>query len=273
MRLALVPAASFLSQPAPSASDPPLVFIDREPFLVELQGSLEGPTGEPSAGIEASKAPHLIDGARVGKVDLSDPKKPVLRIAHHRLEGKLETLLTPYALLRTSRAPPPSSDDTAEPASKRPRLSPSPGPPTTTPTPTTTTTTTRIELVALIRRKLVFSKRPEPLVDVSSEADPLFADKKRRALAEGAGGGAAKRARDDRERDRGGAAAGAGAGAGVGAGAGGGAGATTKAPAKGGFFAPRKAPTATASAAGGPTGGATGGSAEGAPRAPGGGAA
>lgn len=73
MRLPLVPAASFLSQLPSNPSDPPLVFIDHEPFLVELQGSLEGPTGEPSAGQEASKAGELIEGARVGKVDLSDP--------------------------------------------------------------------------------------------------------------------------------------------------------------------------------------------------------
>ncbi|GAA5895925.1 hypothetical protein JCM8208_005126 [Rhodotorula glutinis] len=269
MRLPLVPARSFLSQSALSSSDPPLVFIDDEPFLVELQGSLEGPTGETSAGQEASKAADLIEGARVGKVDLSDPKKPVLRIAHHRLEGKLETLLTPYALLRTSRVSP--SPDLDEPASKRARLSPSPSTSSSTiaapapapaaagpSDPTSTTTTTRIELVALIRRKLVFSKRPEPLVDVSSEADPHFADKKRRALAEGAGGGAAKRARDERERERAGASAGAGAGQGAAAA---GVGAAVRVPAKaatkGGFFAPRKAAAPATAGAGGRAEGAT----------------
>lgn len=84
MRLPLVPARSFLSQSALSSSDPPLVFIDDEPFLVELQGSLEGPTGETSAGQEASKAADLIEGARVGKVDLSDPVRlPLSRPATH----------------------------------------------------------------------------------------------------------------------------------------------------------------------------------------------
>ncbi|BGP50940.1 hypothetical protein JCM10450v2_006866 [Rhodotorula kratochvilovae] len=176
MRLPLQPAPSLLSQLAspPSPTDPPLLFIGNEPFLVELQGSLEGPTGEECAGEEASKAAAAMEGVRVGKVDLSDPKKPVLRIAHHRLEGKLETLLTPYALLRTTRtAPSPSSSSFEAPPAKRPRVAPRAG----------DEAGTRVEIAALIRRKLVFSKRPEPLVEVSSEADPLFAEKKRAALA------------------------------------------------------------------------------------------
>ncbi|TNY18021.1 hypothetical protein DMC30DRAFT_449218 [Rhodotorula diobovata] len=245
MRLPLQPAPSLLSQLSPSSPsssstgtpshpDPPLVFIDNEPFLVELQGSLEGPTGEPSAGQEASQAGTLMHGVRVGKVDLSDPKRPVLRIAHHRLEGKLETLLVPYALLRTttttssSSSFPPSSD---EPPTKRARLSPGPAvapPHQGAPPPPRTTS---IVVVAMIRHKLVFSKRPEPLVDVSSEADPLFAERKRAALAAGGAGGAGAAGRA-RKGPGPGPALPLTAGVGEGKAAGG----------KGGFFAPRKRP-------------------------------
>lgn len=275
MRLPLQPAPSLLSQLSPSSPsssstgtpshpDPPLVFIDNEPFLVELQGSLEGPTGEPSAGQEASQAGTLMHGVRVGKVDLSDPvrsllslslsdslslsvtdnrdddglhpaqKRPVLRIAHHRLEGKLETLLVPYALLRTttttpsSSSSPPSSD---EPPTKRARLSPGPAaapPHQGAPPPPRTTS---IVVVAMIRHKLVFSKRPEPLVDVSSEADPLFAERKRAALAAGGAGGAGAAGRG-RKVPGPGPALPLTAGVGEGKAAGG----------KGGFFAPRKRP-------------------------------
>jgi len=92
-----------------------------------------------------------------------------MRIAHHRLEGKLETLLTPYALLRTTRRPrsPPPPDDFPEPSSKRQRLdagqegNEDDG------------STTEIHIVGLIRKKIVFNKRPEPLIEISSEADPM----------------------------------------------------------------------------------------------------
>ncbi|GAA6050972.1 hypothetical protein JCM3770_005349 [Rhodotorula araucariae] len=218
MRLPLHSAACLLAQLAspPSPSEPPLVFIDDEPFLVELQGSLEAPTGEECAGEEASKAGAAMEGVRVGKVDLADPKKPILRIAHHRLEGKLETLPVPFALLRTTRSAPSSSSASAsaspsERPAKRPRLAAA----AAAANPESNSRVdaeaeaeadtrgdgdgdgdgdgygeegwTRVSIVAVIRRKLVFSKRPEPLVDVSSEADPLFADKKRQALAAGAG--------------------------------------------------------------------------------------
>lgn len=123
-----------------------------------------------------------------------------MRIAHHRLEGKLETLLTPYALLRTSRrrrtttATPEGTlngeGDDADPgrSNKRPRIADrnqetdgkegnnlgqkkvlrggededdEGG-----------TTSTEIEIIGIIRKKIVFNKRPEPLIEISSEADP-----------------------------------------------------------------------------------------------------
>ncbi|GAA5935000.1 hypothetical protein JCM1841_007079 [Sporobolomyces salmonicolor] len=186
MRLPLHPTSSLLSQLSSSASpsDPPLLFIDHEPFLVELQGTLQLPPGEAEPGTPApavgGNALHAMAGARVGNVDLSDPKKPVLRIAHHRLEGRLETLLTPYALLRTTPAsdpdPAPSprdddDDDRGRRSPKRPRLpaavsSEADDDAASPPLPP------HLALVGLVRKKIVFSKRPEPLLELSSDADP-----------------------------------------------------------------------------------------------------
>lgn len=112
-------------------------------------------------------------------------KKPILRIAHHRLEGKVEKLAIPYALLRTR----PRLDDNDSSADGRPTKRARTSPP-----PTGSISSARvdkgvqekpgkqIEIVALIRHKLVFSKRPEPLIEVSSEADPTFETRKRAAL-------------------------------------------------------------------------------------------
>ncbi|GAA5992308.1 hypothetical protein JCM5350_000809 [Sporobolomyces pararoseus] len=198
MRLPLQITSSFTSQlplASTSSNEPPLLFIDSEPFIVELQGKLElaeGEAIEDGFGSSADDASRL-RGSRVGKVDLSDPKKPTMRIAHHRLEGKLETLLTPYALLRTSKRRQPSSTETraeegeaeedsnAERSSKRARLSEGRESLVvaggnrrghTSVEEEEEGESTQIEIVGIIRKKIVFNKRPEPLIEVSSEADP-----------------------------------------------------------------------------------------------------
>ncbi|GAA6061635.1 hypothetical protein JCM10212_002512 [Sporobolomyces blumeae] len=215
MRIPLHVSRSLESQLAPSsttpsASDPPLVFIEREPFLVEFQGYLELPAGD-SADEDGSGAggsgsgddAARLRGSRVGKIDLSDPKKPTMRIAHHRLEGKLEKLLTPYALLRTTKRRRRRSDDDdddapgSEPGSKRARVEGAEQ--DATPSERGETrgdgsgesrrsergeedgrpeddegSSTEITIVGLVRHKIVFNKRPEPLIEaMSSEADPV----------------------------------------------------------------------------------------------------
>ncbi|GAA5878382.1 hypothetical protein JCM3774_002817 [Rhodotorula dairenensis] len=184
MQLPLELAASLGRQlgndPRPGA--PPLAFIDDEPFLLELQGSLDPPKGE-----DPDTTEHLggMSAVRVGKLDFENPKKPILRIAHHRLEGKVEKLATPYALLRTR---PKREDDACadDRPAKRARTSPPPSAESASSLQAGSggaeKPAKRIEIVALIRHKLVFSKRPEPLIDVSSEADPTFETRKRAAL-------------------------------------------------------------------------------------------
>lgn len=116
-----------------------------------------------------------------------------MRIAHHRLEGKLETLLTPYALLRTSKRARllgttdgiSEREEDFERANKRARTEGTgpEGEPSSGNTRLQQDTrgedngdaegsTTRIEIVGIIRKKIVFNKRPEPLIEISSEADP-----------------------------------------------------------------------------------------------------
>ena len=74
MRLPLHPTRAFLDQIANSTSHsaapgaPPLLFIESEPFLVELQGSLEL---EGFPGVEGTM--ELMRGVQVGKVDLEVP--------------------------------------------------------------------------------------------------------------------------------------------------------------------------------------------------------
>ncbi|KAM0751167.1 hypothetical protein T439DRAFT_347745 [Meredithblackwellia eburnea MCA 4105] len=126
---------------------PPLAFIDNEPFLVELQGALELPgQPNPDEGLD-----QYLAEVNVGKLDTTDPSKPVLQVAHHRLEGRLVTLSEPYAILRTTR-PESSSAGDAE-AGGGEKESP------------------LMDIIGVIKKKMVFAKRPEPIITLSSEAD------------------------------------------------------------------------------------------------------
>lgn len=117
-------------------------------------------------------------------------------VAHHRLEGKLVTLAEPYALLRST--PSPSSipfnhdratddedDEDQISASKRRKLSvplssgamdeqhhpsSSPEKPQTILT-QEQTQAPLVEIVVLVRRKIVFSKRPEPVVILAVDTE------------------------------------------------------------------------------------------------------
>lgn len=85
-------------------------------------------------------------------------------------------LPTPYAILRTTPA-------SHAPAPKRARLSSPPGPDVEAELQVEPDELTymlddesgaRIEVVGLVRTKLVFAKRPEPIIELSSEVDPQF---------------------------------------------------------------------------------------------------
>lgn len=87
MRLSLTVTPTLTSQLALEASPdaPPLAFIDDEPFLLELQGSLDPPKGEDPA-LELG-----MEGVRVGKLDLDNPVSPIPLRLEQRLTEALCT--------------------------------------------------------------------------------------------------------------------------------------------------------------------------------------
>ncbi|SCV73329.1 BQ2448_7255 [Microbotryum intermedium] len=180
MRIPLRTTSAFdlalLQRPSSGAASP-LVFIDEEPFLIELQGALE----LPNTGQEGSM--RQLAGAHVGKIDFDEPHKPILRISHHRLEGKLVTLTEPYAILRST--PSSRDSDSENRPKKRSRISSttpsSPPPASSSPIKSLPSDVDgsdgeagppRIEIMGLIRKKMVFSKRPEPMIQAAS-SDPV----------------------------------------------------------------------------------------------------
>ncbi|EKM58527.1 uncharacterized protein PHACADRAFT_140527 [Phanerochaete carnosa HHB-10118-sp] len=114
-----------------------------EVVLVELQGELdvEGDTG----------------GQFVGKLTIdNDTKKSTLLIGHHLLEGKLVNLNKPLAVMH--RQPRPEDADQDIDADSQPRHEPSVPP--------------QWDIIAVVKRKMVFAKRPMPMVGKSSMTEP-----------------------------------------------------------------------------------------------------
>ncbi|KAI0701529.1 Ctf8-domain-containing protein [Cerioporus squamosus] len=141
-----------LPGPSQRPLPPQLVqFGTEELVLIELQGALE---------VEGNK-----DGQLVGKLRV-DPntKKPTMMIGHHLLEGKLVNLAKPLAVLHKHDSPPGMEDEAAmevEDDSPRP------------PAPQAKSW----DIVAVVKKKMVFSKRPMPVVGSgtgkASSAAPL----------------------------------------------------------------------------------------------------
>ncbi|THH15332.1 hypothetical protein EW146_g5117 [Bondarzewia mesenterica] len=118
-----------ITLPSPSSNNPnfpPTVakLGSSELVLIELQGDLET-SGDPA-------------GQTIGTLCISpdNKTKPTLRIGHNLLEGKIITLPKPLAVLH--RSSPPSSPSSF--------------------------TSTSYAIAAVIRTKLVFAKRPMPIV-------------------------------------------------------------------------------------------------------------
>ncbi|KAI0352434.1 hypothetical protein OH77DRAFT_1409171 [Trametes cingulata] len=137
------------SSPPTRRLPPQLVqFGSEELVLIELQGALD---------VEGNKDNQLVGKLRV------DPatKKPTLLIGHHLLEGKLVNLSKPLAVLHRN-----DHDPAASPASEEtmavddaPRADSSGA--------------KSWDVVAVVKRKMVFSKRPMPMVGKPSSAAPL----------------------------------------------------------------------------------------------------
>jgi chromosome transmission fidelity protein 8 len=89
--------------------------------------------------------------------------KPTLRIGHHLLEGKIVSLPKPLAVLQRVCAPPPPLNSHDEDADADAQAD------DTQHGSNGDTTTTSYAIRTLIRKKIVFSKRPTPIVGLSAK--------------------------------------------------------------------------------------------------------
>ncbi|KAJ7081778.1 Ctf8-domain-containing protein [Mycena belliarum] len=128
--------------PLPSTSaeklPPALTMISHsELVLIELQGALE---------VECTSDRER-DGRLIGRLYIDEAaKKPTLTIGHHLLEGKVAVLPKPLAVLRrvATNDPDAMDCDTEERGQAKVEVA--------------------WDAIALVKRKIVFSKRPMPIV-------------------------------------------------------------------------------------------------------------
>ncbi|OCH84087.1 hypothetical protein OBBRIDRAFT_742189 [Obba rivulosa] len=113
-----------------------------ELVLIDLQGFLD---------VEGDK-----QGQAIGKLRVDDGTKPTLLIGHHLLEGKLVNLPKPLAVMRRASVTD-AEDMTGHGSPER-------------------SASTSWNIVAVVKRKMVFSTRPMPMVGrvtpVSSDGRP-----------------------------------------------------------------------------------------------------
>ncbi|KAK0223516.1 Ctf8-domain-containing protein [Armillaria fumosa] len=111
-----------------------------ETVLIELQGALD---------VESNHESER-NGKLVGKLSIDeDMKKPTLRIGHHHLEGKIVALPKAMAVIQKSPCTRNSEDDAMDGEC-------------------TSEGNTSWRAIAIVKRKIVFSKRPMPIVGRSS---------------------------------------------------------------------------------------------------------
>ncbi|KAF7336894.1 hypothetical protein MVEN_02125700 [Mycena venus] len=124
---------------SPSRLPPALAKISHnELVLVELQGELE---------VECTNDSER-DGQLVGRLCIDDAaKKPTLTIGHHLLEGKVAQLPKPLAVIQRVSGAGPDAMDCDTGGSQVGEAS-----------------TVSWDAIAVVKRKIVFSKRPMPIV-------------------------------------------------------------------------------------------------------------
>ncbi|KAG6900703.1 hypothetical protein C0993_005015 [Termitomyces sp. T159_Od127] len=135
-----------------------------EVVLIELQGALEVESDHPSER----------DGKLVGelKVDAAT-NKPTLLIGHHLLEGKIVNIAKPLAVLLRSRTASNVTLSTAgtvrQDEDEDVEISLHHGQEGQQ-TSSTATAVVEWDMIALVKRKIVFSKRPMPVVKLTARA-------------------------------------------------------------------------------------------------------
>ncbi|KZP31744.1 hypothetical protein FIBSPDRAFT_775782 [Athelia psychrophila] len=135
----LIPINISIGSPNSSGPPPQLAKLGNDEIvLIELQGSLEVECTDPSER----------DGQIVGKFQLDEgSNKPTLAIGHHLLEGKIVSLSKPLGVMqRSSGADRGSMQDEDEGMFEKGASS------------------VQWDVVAIVKKKIVFSKRPMPIV-------------------------------------------------------------------------------------------------------------
>ncbi|KAA1109745.1 hypothetical protein PGTUg99_033652 [Puccinia graminis f. sp. tritici] len=119
--------------------------VKSETIIVELQGALESSAKD----LETDDPQAALEGAEIGLIDLANPEKPILRIGNHELEGKCIKLAKPLVVMRRqelAKKKYPGIDESDNSAGG------------------TRKTSNKFDIVDIIERKLIFSKRPQPIV-------------------------------------------------------------------------------------------------------------
>ncbi|KAG2122783.1 Ctf8-domain-containing protein [Suillus clintonianus] len=114
-----------------------------ELVLIEMQGTLD---------IECNEDTSTRDAQFVGKLNLTNANKPTLIIGHHLLDGKVVTLPKPLGVMHrketSKRYDCPGDEDSSRSAEDTSNPGVSWG------------------IVAVVKKKIVFSKRPMPIVNL-----------------------------------------------------------------------------------------------------------
>ncbi|KXN91642.1 hypothetical protein AN958_12494 [Leucoagaricus sp. SymC.cos] len=143
------PSSSLSSTPSETSKLPSALakISNDEVVLIELQGALE---------VEAAQSSDK-NGKFVGKLTINENgrEKPTLLIGHHLLEGKIASLNKPLAILTRSATNVNSSSTIASSTDLlKPELKGR-----VTPTPRV-----QWKVMGIVKRKIVFAKRPMPIV-------------------------------------------------------------------------------------------------------------
>ncbi|KAG1843793.1 chromosome transmission fidelity protein 8, partial [Suillus subalutaceus] len=117
-----------------------------ELVLIELQGTLD---------IECD-GDSTRDGQFVGKLNLKDANKPTLIIGHHLLEGKVVTLPKPLGVMHRKESSKRHGYPGDEDSSRSVEDTWNPG--------------VSWGIIAVVKKKIVFSKRPMPIVNSGGSA-------------------------------------------------------------------------------------------------------
>ena len=129
--------------------------VRSETIIVELQGALESS----SKDVESDNPHAALEGAEIGVIDMANAVSyfptPLTdhstRIGNHELEGKCIKLAKPLVVLRRQELAEkkyPGIDDSEAHVAR------------------TNATSHRFDIVDIIERKLLFSKRPQPIVTI-----------------------------------------------------------------------------------------------------------